>query len=157
MKKAVLFTVLVVVVVLVIVGYVWYLVSGGPAPKDFTEAVPGGAKITRVDLTASDPGTKLPPGFPEGVPVEQTITESLRRVYEEYGIVQYAVNSVSDRSFETIWQEYVSFFDSAGYVVKTSDKDNQVMEGIRGDNELTIYILPRDSKSFVTLYYVEKN
>ena len=158
MKKAVLFTVVVIIVVLAIIGYVWYKLSVGPAgpTEEFTEVSPGGAKITQVDLTASNPGSKLPPGFPENIPIKDTVVESFRKVYEEYGITQYAVNTISSRGFDEVWNEYAGFFDSAGYVVEVEDKEEGVMEGRRGENELTVYILPRDSRSFVTIYYVEK-
>ncbi|OGG39522.1 hypothetical protein A2127_00965 [Candidatus Jorgensenbacteria bacterium GWC1_48_12] len=159
MKKAVLFTVVVIIVVLAIIGYVWYKLSVGPAgpTEEFTEVSPGGAKITQVDLTASNPGSKLPPGFPENIPIRGTIVESFRKVYEEYGITQYAVNTiVSQRSFDEVWNEYAGFFGSAGYVVEIEDKSDGVIEGRRGENELTIYVLPRDSRLFITIYYVEK-
>ncbi len=159
MKKAILFAVLVVALVLALAGYVLYANKPLTAPqeeKEYTSYAPGGAKITEVDL-ASDPVSKLPPGFPETIPVEKTIVESLRKVYEEYSLTQYAVNSISERSFDAIWQDYTGFLNSAGYVVKVSDKTEGVMEGERGGSKLTVYISPRDLKSFVTLYYVERH
>ena len=157
MKKAVLFTILVIVVVLAVVGYVWYAITHPSVPeeREYTSYAPGGAKITEVDL-ASNPVVKLPPGFPESIPVEEAVVESLRKVYEKFGLVQYAVNSISERSFEAVWADYANFFEATGYVVSVEDKEDGVLEGERGAGKLTVYISPASPGSRVTLYYVEK-
>ncbi len=148
--------IIVVVVILAVGGYIWYSVTASDEEEEYTRYALGGAKVTEVDL-ASNPASKFPPGFPEEIPVEDTIIESVRKVYEEFGITRYTMGSISERSFEAIWKDYTEFFESAGYVVKTNDREMGVMEGSRGEKELTVYIAPRDSSLFVTIYYVERN
>ena len=156
--KELVVAVLVLVIVLV-GGYFWYKSAYGPVAepkKDFDVATAGGAKVAFGDVT-STARSKLPPGFPKDIPVEENIVlESFRAVYEEYDFTQYTVTFVSERSFDALWAEYSGFLDSAGYVVEIEDEKQGALKGRRGNNELTVYISPNDLGTFVTIHYVEK-
>jgi len=156
--KELVVAVLVLVIVLV-GGYLWYKSAYGPSAepkKDFDVATAGGAKVAFGDVT-STARSKLPPGFPKEIPVEQDIViESYRAVYEEYGFTQYAYTYVSERSFDSLWEEYADFFESSGYIIEAEDEEEGTLKGRKDNDELTVNIAVNNQRSFVSLNYVEK-
>jgi hypothetical protein len=151
------------VVVVLVLGGAWYFMMqsanvSAPADNDSngTSSQPTTQEeviVTKVDT--AEPGvSKLPAGFPSGVPVEQAnVSESYRVVYSERGVTQYTVSYTSLKGRDALWDIYNDYLKSAGYSVDSglTSKNQGQISGNKDGDSLSVIISQRNGVSFVQL------
>jgi hypothetical protein len=154
-------------------GYIWYkershtptpavsngtqTTTTGTAAKDVT--VVNALATSGGNSSASTTTSKLPPGFPAGIPVEQaTLTESYKANYASNGVTQYSVAYTSAKTKDALWKIYTDYATSAGFTVSASaNKAKGLFSATKANNQLSVVIsTPTASGSFVQLTYIEK-
>lgn len=152
------------VIVLVLIGYVWYSNSKIETivdlanPTNTTNQTAADLKprsdVTVKQAEATDIGKslKLPTGFPSIIPVEtMNVTESYSAFYQTHNSTQYTVTYTSTATIATKWDEYEAFMTKNGYTINktTSIKSKGIVSGTKTGESLLVVINAQEGKTIV--------
>ena len=107
--------VILVIAVIVLVAIAYFLTKGYSSQRQNTVAPQEGPQITKENVVVKNTNlgaagtaeSKLPEGFPSGIPVETAgVMESYSAVYQDRGLTQYAVSFTTDKSVVAVFGEY---------------------------------------------------
>ncbi|MBX4195881.1 hypothetical protein KW796_02950 [Candidatus Parcubacteria bacterium] len=151
-------------VAFIVILVAWYFIAGNGSDRapDGTTSVTtkgeqGEVTVTNTDI-AQNGVSRLPVGFPKGIPVEvPNITESYRVAFNSRGITQYSVSYTSVKTKDALWDLYSAFMKSSGYDIdKGSSKSLGQISGTKNNDSLSIVISSNSSVSMVQLSLLDR-
>lgn len=123
------------------------------SPQGEVEGSGEKVEVTQTNITGG--GTsKLPEGFPAGIPVETiNIKESYKVDYNDRGVTQYTISYSSMKSIDDVWTIYFDFMNKERYMIDmdaTSRSSGQIT-GFLGNDSLSIVISAQNGGTLVQM------
>jgi len=159
--------VILVIAVIVLVAIAYFLTKGYSSQRQNTVAPQEGPQITKENVVVKNTNlgaagtaeSKLPEGFPSGIPVETAgVMESYSAVYQDRGLTQYAVSFTTDKSVVAVFGEYDLYMKNAGYAFGPEGRDEAryFLYGTKNNDDMSVAISSREGQTFVQIGFLDR-
>ena len=141
------------------------IVEDTQQPSSQTPSTPAPQKqvtvdVQKVDLSTKTGAARLPQGFPTDIPVDASnAVDSYTANYPAQKATQYSVSYLTAKSIKDTYNEYLTYMTKTGYVLRPDGKDlaHGFLYGTYQNNDLSIVITTKDTKTSVQITYLRRN
>lgn len=144
---------------LVLVGAYSWLNSDRVEPQLAVEQVVEEEEVTieRAEMISAT-AYQAPSGFPQAIPVEPEIFESVKMTYNQEDVEQYTVKYLSQAAAGAKWDEYNKFLTDNDYtlVPESTDKSRGIIYGLKDNTGLLVNVSSQSGTTTVELNYFRK-
>lgn len=149
-----------VVLVVLILGGLYWLKTHPGFFKRTPEVSKDNVLITKIDLTEATSTARVPKNLPSGLPIETAIvTESYTQDYYDRGVKLTGYTYTTTKSPKEVTALYKAYMNTNGYqilVEKVEDAKPSIIQGTKGRVELMVVSSVEGDHTNVQLTFTEK-